>query len=390
MTERLYYTDAYLASFPAAVSELADGGRRVYLDRSAFYPTSGGQPHDLGAIEGIPVLDVVDEGERVAHLLAAPLASSTVQGLVDWPRRFDHMQQHTGQHLLSAVFIELLNAETVSVHFGADYATLDLDVGEVSAGELADVQDRANAVAAENRPVTVSFEDAATVTGLRKPSDRAGMLRLVTIADLDKSACGGTHVRRTGEIGAILIRRVERVKKRVRVDFLCGLRAARRARADYLALSNIATGFSAAIDDAPGLVERQRQELRDAHGVREEILKELAAFQARDRVTATAPNAAGRRVVLEHLSSGTLEALRPLANAIISHEGTIFLGASDDPAALLLATSPSSGIDAGATLKGVLAAAGGRGGGSPRFAQGSLPSRDAVPPALAALRTAIS
>ena len=225
MTERLYYTDAYLASFSAAVSELADGGRRVYLDRSAFYPTSGGQPHDLGTIDGIPVLEVVDDGERVAHLLAEPLTSSSVQGMVDWPRRFDHMQQHTGQHLLSAVFIELLNAETVSVHFGADYATLDLDVGEVSAGELADVQDRANAVVAENREVTVSFEDAATVTGLRKPSDRAGALRLVTIADLDKSACGGTHVRHTGEIGAVLIRRVERVKKRVRVDFLCGRRA---------------------------------------------------------------------------------------------------------------------------------------------------------------------
>ena len=167
MTERLYYTDSYLASFSAAVSEIADGGRRVYLDRSAFYPASGGQPHDLGTIDGIPVLDVVDDGDRVAHHLAAPLAASSVHAVVDWPRRFDHMQQHTGQHLLSAVFIELLNAETTSVHFGADYATLALDVGEVSPGELGDVQDRANAVIAENRLVTVGFEDAAAVTGLR-------------------------------------------------------------------------------------------------------------------------------------------------------------------------------------------------------------------------------
>ena len=390
MTERLYYTDAYLASFSAAVSELADGGRRVYLDRSAFYPTSGGQPHDLGTIDGIPVLEVVDDGERVAHLLAEPLTSSSVQGMVDWPRRFDHMQQHTGQHLLSAVFIELLNAETVSVHFGADYATLDLDVGEVSAGELADVQDRANAVVAENREVTVSFEDAATVTGLRKPSDRAGALRLVTIADLDKSACGGTHVRHTGEIGAILIRRVERVKKRVRVDFLCGLRAARRARADYMALSQIAAGFSAALDDTAALVDRQRVELRDAHGARDGMLAELAVLQARDRVGAVLPNAAGRRVIVEHLPNGSLEALRPIANAVAAHEGAIFVGASDEPAALLLATSSSSGIDAGTTLKGVLSATGGRGGGSSRFAQGSLPSRDAVPPALAALEIAFS
>jgi len=390
VTERLYYTDAYLASFSAAVSELADGGRRVYLDRSAFYPTSGGQPHDLGTIDGIPVLEVVDDGERVAHLLASPLSTSAVQGLVDWPRRFDHMQQHTGQHLLSAVFIELLNAETVSVHFGADYATLDLDVGDVSPGELADVQDRANAVVAENRPVSVSFEDAAAVTGLRKPSERAGILRLITIAELDKSACGGTHVRHTGEIGSILIRRVERVKKRVRVDFLCGLRAARRARADYLALSQVAAGFSAALDDAPGLVDRQRQELRDAHGARDGLMEALAVFQARDRLAATAPNGAGRRVVVERLASGSLEALRPIANAVTAHEGAIFVGASDDPAALFLATSPSSGVDAGATLKAVLSANGGRGGGSPRFAQGSLPAGEALASALAALATVFS
>ncbi len=385
MTERLYYTDAYLASFSAAVSESTDGGRRVYLDRSAFYPTSGGQPHDLGTLDGIPVLDVVDEEDRVAHLLAAPLSATSVQGLVDWPRRFDHMQQHTGQHLLSAVFIELLNAETVSVHFGADYATLDLDVGEVSPGELADVQDRANAVAAENRPVTVSFEDAATATGLRKPSERAGVLRLVTIAELDRSACGGTHVRSTAEIGAILVRRVERVKKRVRVDFLCGLRAVRRARADYLALSHIATGYSAALDDTPGLVDRQRGELRDAHAGREALISQLAAYQASERIAATAPNGSGRRVIMELVSTGSLEALRPLAQAIAAHDDAIFIGALDNPASILFATSPSSSVDAGKVLKELLTASGGRGGGSPRIAQGSLPSKEALVSVIAAL-----
>ena len=217
------------------------------------------------------------------------------------------------------------------------------------------------------------------------------MLRLVTIADLDKSACGGTHVRHTGEIGSILIRRVERVKKRVRVDFLCGLRAAHRARADYLALSHIAAGFSAALDDTPALVDRQRQELRDAHGVRDGILKDLATFQARDRVAAApAKLRQGAASSSEHLPNGSLETLRPLANAVASHEGAIFIGASDEPAALLLATSASSGIDAGATLKAALAAAGGRGGGSPRFAQGSLPSSEALRAAMTALGTAIS
>ena len=385
MTERLYYTDAYLASFSAAVNESTDGGRRIYLDRSAFYPTSGGQPHDLGTLDGIPVLDVVDDGERVAHLLAAPLAGTSVQGMVDWPRRFDHMQHHTGQHLLSAVFIEMLNAETVSVHFGADSSTLDLDVGEISPGQVADVQDRANAVAAGNRPVTVSFEDATTATGLRKPSERAGVLRLVTIAELDKSACGGTHVRSTAEIGAILVRRVERVKKRVRVDFLCGLRAARRASADYLALSHIATGYSAALDDAPALVDRQRAELHDALTGRDALLNQLAAYQARERIAAMTPNGSGRRVVMELVSTGSLEALRPLALAVAAHDGAIFIGALDHPASILFATSQSSDVDAGRVLKELLSAAGGRGGGSPRLAQGSLPSKDALMTVIAAM-----
>ena len=390
MTERLYYTDAYLTSFSAAVSEHADGGRRIYLDRSAFYPTSGGQPNDLGTIDGIPVLDVVDDGERVAHLLAAPLSASRVEGLVDWPRRFDHMQQHTGQHLLSAVFIELLNAETVSVHFGADSSTLDLDVGEISPGEIADVQDRANAVAAENRPVTLSFEDAANATGLRKPTGRAGLLRLVTIAELDRSACGGTHVRSTAEIGSVLIRRVERVKKRVRVDFLCGLRAAHRARADFLALSHIAAGYSAALDDAPGLVDRQRAELRDAHAARDAMLIHLAEYQAGERLMAAIPGTSGRRIVTEHTADGSLESLRPLALAVAAHDGAVFLGTTEDPAAILLLTSPSSGVDAGAVLKPLLSSHGGRGGGSPRLAQGSLPSREALAATLRALTEILS
>ena len=390
MTERLYYTDSYLTSFAAAVSEHADGGRRVYLDRSAFYPSSGGQPNDLGTLDGIPVLDVIDEDQRVAHLLAAPHASPTAAGLVDWGRRFDHMQQHTGQHLLSAVFAELLNAETVSVHFGADYNTLDLDIGEVSLGELADVQDRANAVAAENRPVQVTFEDAATATGLRKATERTGVLRVITIAELDRSACGGTHVSSTGEIGAILIRRTERMKKRVRVDFLCGLRASRRARADFLALSTAAGTFSAALDDVPSLVERQREEIREGHGVREHLLQQLATYEARELVEAAVPGPRGHRLIARHLPTGGVDSLRALALAVAGHDNAIFVGSSDDPAAMLLATSASSGVDAGATIKPLLGSLGGRGGGSPRLAQGSLPGAEQVRAAVEAVIAAVT
>ena len=183
MTERLYYRDAYLTEFEAEVVTLSDDGRRAYLDRTAFYPTSGGQPHDTGRLGSARVLDVVDEDERIAHLLDRPLAPGRVQGAVDRERRLDHMQQHTGQHLLSAVFAELYGHETTSVHFGASSSTLDLATAELSHARVLAAEERANAVVTGNRPVEVGFEDAATAVGLRKVPDRAGTLRIVTIRE---------------------------------------------------------------------------------------------------------------------------------------------------------------------------------------------------------------
>src|SRR5215471_9348562 len=172
MTHRLYYTDPYLRAFDAKVVERSPDGTTLYLDRTAFYPTSGGQPYDLGSINGIGIVEIADEDERIAHRLSQPLAQDEVSGAIDWTRRFDHMQQHTGQHLLSAVFEELFALRTVSFHLGAESATIDLEGGTVDQGTLADAERRANEIAFENRPVTIEFEDSRAVTGLRKPSDR--------------------------------------------------------------------------------------------------------------------------------------------------------------------------------------------------------------------------
>jgi alanyl-tRNA synthetase len=262
MTTRLYYDDSYLTDFTAAVVDRADGGHRIYLDRTAFYPTSGGQLSDTGRLGGIEVLDVVDEDERIAHLLAAPLDGDRVEGRVDWPRRFDHMQQHTGQHLLSAVVAERFGWPTVSVHFGDDASTLDLDVESITPEQIAAVETRANEIIWEGRPIIVSFERAEDAAGLRKASTRGGTLRVVSIRDLDRSACGGTHVRTTSEIGPLLIRKVERVRKQVRLEFLCGGRALGRARADQELLARLAVTLSAAPDELPRLIEAQRAELK--------------------------------------------------------------------------------------------------------------------------------
>lgn len=376
-TERLYYTDAYLTRFTATVAELADGGTRAYLDRTAFYPTSGGQPFDTGILGGIPVLDVVDEGDRVAHLLAAPLAGAgPVEGVVDWARRFDLMQQHTAQHLLSAVFADRLGWPTVSVHFGEEAATLDLGTAAIEAAAIRRVEAEANAIVTENRPVRVSFEDAAAATGLRKASARAGALRVVSIADLDRSACGGTHVRATGEIGVILLRRVERVKNQVRIEFLAGSRAVRRARQDAELLAALAAAFSAPADNLPQLLEGQRAQLKAADALRRELAEQLAGYRARELHAAAAPGPDGLRRIT--VRARPEEDLRALGQAATQLPGTILLGTSETPPTVLLATSADSGVDAGATLKAALAAAGGRGGGSARLAQGTVPSTEAL------------
>ncbi len=374
MTDRLYYNDAYLTDFDATIVEVADGGRRVYLDRTAFYPTSGGQPFDTGTLGGRRVTDVVDEDDRIAHLLDAPLdaAAGPVHGRVDWTRRFDHMQQHTGQHLLSAVLEDLHGWKTVSVHFGDETSTLDVSTDVAPRARLDAAEDRANAVIAEARAVSVSFEDAASAPGLRKPSGRTGEIRVITIAGVDRSACGGTHVRGTGEIGALLLRRVEKVKQGTRIEFVCGARAVRRARADYAALSSIAQALSSSVDDAPPMVEAKLAAARDAESSRRKLERELDAYRARERYDAAAPDARGVRRVIERRADGTLDDLRGLAHAVCALPRAAFVGTIAASGAVIAGTSEDSGLDAGAVLKRALGAAGGRGGGSPRMARGAV------------------
>ena len=393
MTSRLYYTDAYTTAFDARIIELSADGRRVYLDRTAFYPTSGGQPFDIGSLGGTSVADVVDEDERVAHVLAAPLpghaVGDSVRGEVDWQRRFDHMQQHTGQHLLSAVFSDLFGYETVSVHFGADRSTLDLDVGAIDSAQLGKAEQRANEIVWENRSVTVGFENSASATGLRKPPPREGTLRVVTIAELDRSACGGTHVRATGEIGAITLRGSERVRKQTRVEFLCGARVIRQARADFDALSAIALSVKASIVEAPALVAAQNTELRDAVAARRRLEGELAVHEARGLYEGASPTAGGVRVAIVRRESGSLEDVRPLALAFASSSRAVLVATVASPATVLVAASDDAGIDAGAVLKTAVVAAGGRGGGSPRLAQGTVPGTDVLDGVVHTIRASI-
>jgi alanyl-tRNA synthetase len=282
------------------------------------------------------------------------------------------MQQHTGQHLLSAIFEDLFGFKTVSVHFGPDASTLDVDAELVTHNQIVAAEERANAIVSEARPVIVSFEDASAATGLRKASDRSGTLRIVSIDGVDRSACGGTHVRTTAEIGPMLLRSSERVRDATRVGFVCGGRAVHRARRDFESLSRIATSLSASLDDAANLVGGQAERLKEGDNSRRKLEKELAAFRARERYDAASPDADGiRTIVLRDV--GSMDEIKAVAQSALALPKCVVVGALASPPSVLVAASEDSAVDAGKLLKAELAAAGGRGGGSPRMAQGSAP-----------------
>jgi len=377
VTDRLYYRDSYLTEFRARVVDASPDHRRVYLDRTAFYPTSGGQPFDTGTLGGVAVSEVVDDDDgRIAHVLSAPLAETEVAGVIDWQRRFDHMQQHTGQHLLSAVLVELFDAQTVSFHLGAESSTIDV-ARVLEADQIRKAEARANAVVFENRPVIVSFEDSSTDLDLRKPTEREGVIRIIAIQDLDRSACGGTHVRAAGEIGPILIRKLDRIRGNLRIEFVCGMRAAKRARADYEALSAIARTFSAPPDETPALVAAQVEKLQETEKTRRRLATELAQARGRELYSATEPGPDGIRRVVQRVATLSDE-LRAEAQSFTAGDKSVFLALAAEPPSILLAASKDSGVNAGELVKAAVTKAGGRGGGSATMAQGSSPSRESL------------
>jgi alanyl-tRNA synthetase len=384
MTQRLYYTNCYLHDFQARVLETADEGRKVYLDRTAFYPASGGQPFDLGTLGGSPVREVIDEGDRIGHVIATALAVTEVEGRIDWSRRYDHMQQHTGQHLLSAILLELYGTQTLSFHMSEAASTIELGTTSLDAVRIERAEEYCAEIVAEARPVSITFEESSSELGLRKASERTGELRIVSIHGLDRSACGGTHVRSTAEIGPILIRKLDKVRGNVRLEFVCGLRALRQARRDFRALSEIGGALSVALEDAPATVKAQAARVKAIEKTCQRLAVELAQREGRELYAATPPDDQGVRRVTER---GPIDdAMRARAQAFISGSKSSFLALSEDPPSLLLAVSADSGIHAGDRVRAAVTAAGGRGGGNQTLAQGSVPSADALQSVIASFQ----
>jgi len=384
--ERLYYTDSYLKEFNARVIRTSPGPRgvRVYLDCTAFYPESGGQPSDRGTVAGIPVLEVIDEGDDIAHILEAGPPGEGVRGHIDWERRFDHMQQHTGQHLLSAAFEHTGGYKTVSFHLGAESATIDLDSDRVGAKQIEEAEALANQVVFENRPVQVSFRPAAEALqlDLRKPTFREGDIRVVEVEGFDLSACGGTHVNRTGGVGIISVRKVDRAKGRTRVEFLCGGRAWRRSRQEYAILTEAARLFSTGQENVPELITKQAQELREAGRSLQKLVEEWAEMEAA-RLWQQAPERSGARVVRRLFEATDGKKAKLVAHAVGKQSGAVALvGVKGAPTALFFSQTPRGKANLSEVMKQTLAKFGGKGGGTRDFAQGGGLPEDQLEEAL--------
>ncbi|MCO5214181.1 MAG: DHHA1 domain-containing protein [Caldilinea sp.] len=378
MSDRLYYTDSYLAAFESPVFAIddVDGRPAVRLAQSCFYPTSGGQLHDTGTLGGMAVVDVVAADDGVLHVLdGAPAfgVGDVVHGAIDWTRRYDHMQQHSGQHLLSQHFFRHFGWETVSVHFGAEESTLDLDTPDVSPAQLAEIEGLANELAYRALPIRAYFVDEAGLAAvpLRRPPKVTGVIRIVEIEAFDYSACGGTHVRTTAEIAPIKLVRQERRRNQTRVTFLCGLRACRDYSRKHDLLLATAALFSNEPAAVPSLVERLQEQSRAAERELGLLGEQLAGYEAAELLAhGTVVN--GATLVAWLSAQHSPDALKAVAARLSAHPATIGLlaGTAGDKVTVIFCRSADLNMHMGTLLRDTLRAFGGGGGGRPEHAQG--------------------
>jgi len=387
-TRRLYYDDAFETEFTARVISCEPAlipsfpvaqapAWEVVLDRTAFYPASGGQPHDLGKLGEANVVDVRDAEDGIVHIIDQPVKLGEVKGCINWPRRFDHMQQHTGQHLLSAMFQERFGLSTVSFHLGSEICTIDLRGPEPAEEILEGAERAANQVVFEDRPVNVRYgtADQLSQLGVRKEVERDGILRAIEIESADLQPCGGTHVKRTGQIGLVLVRRCTKVRQNWRVEFACGRRSERFARYDFQVLRQTAEKLSCAPEDLVSTASRLLAE-RDANFKNfHAVTQRLAETEATLAFETTPLGANGFRVVSRVFEGVPADYLGFFATAFAKSEKAVALLAAAEGGNLLFAQHPSAGKDMSALLRQVLEKVGGKGGGTQDFARGRLIER---------------
>ena len=379
MTQRLYYDDSFIREFDARVITCVPANDRfeVVLDRTAFYPTSGGQPNDTGTLGDAKVLDVIDRASdhEVVHVTDRALpVGADVHGAIDWQRRFDHLQQHTGQHLLSAAFIDLFDAHTVSFHLGRETSTIDLNTANLAAAQIDAAERRTNEIIFDDRPIRVVYGtlEELSAAGIRKTVDREGILRAIEVEGFDRQPCGGTHASRTGQVGSIVIRKAEKLKGNWRVEFVCGWRALKTAHADLAVLTESARTFSCAHSEVPAMVAKASEERQATHRSRQRLIEQLAELQARAfAAEIAAANGSTVHLICKVLDEPDLAYARAVATKFVAEPGRRALLATTG-GHIVFAQSAGSDADMSALLREIISPEGGKGGGSRDFAQGSV------------------
>ncbi len=377
MTQRLYYTDSYTTQFDAHILEhtTVDDKPAIVLDRTYFYPTGGGQPYDTGTINDARVIDVISREDAVLHVLDRPLQGENARCQVDWARRFDFMQHHTGQHILTQAFVQEANTQTVSFHLSGDSVTIDLDQS-VTADQVAATERLANQIVWENRSVTAEVIDPANAekrgVRMRKMPEQIHTdgLRIIDIGGFDITACGGTHVARTGEIGVIKVIKLEKRGDKTRVEFRCGERALRDYQLKNTLANTLAADLTCGIEDVPNAVTRLKDELQTIGRALKAATNQLIQYEAAQLINET-PLVNGVRRIKRAFDGRDLNDVRILASALIETPSTIvLLGTAGEKAQIYLARSADLSHNMNVYLKPALDLIGARGGGQPGFVQG--------------------
>jgi alanyl-tRNA synthetase len=383
ITRRLYYQDSYQVEFEADVIErrTTEGKPALILDQTCFYPESGGQPDDRGAIDGIKVLKVLEDDEKIIHVLEEDVSSDRVKGRVDWQRRFDHMQQHSGQHILSQSFYELFRAETLSFHLGESVSTVEIDLRKVEDEEVEKVERRANEVIFEDREVKSYFvpEEKIKTIPLRKAPQKKGEIRVVEVSGFDYSACGGTHVRRAGEVGLIKILGWERIRNNVRFEFVCG----RKAREDYAQKSRVirqlGSRFTVPEREILASVEKIFLDLKSQRKRIRKLEEEVVRYEALEIV-----RQAKEKIIRKIFQGKTAEQVKFLAlNIIRQGEFVVLFGLKEEKRGhLVFARSENIQVDLRELLPLVSPLIKGKGGGQPSLIEIAAESTENLEEAL--------
>lgn len=392
-TKKLYYEDAYLTEFDARIVERREieGRTAIVLDRTAFYPEAGGQSSDRGTLNGVAVVDVVEDGGTILHVLAAPVDAEPVHGTIDRARRFDRMQQHSGQHILSQAFYEVLKGATFSFHIGDEVSSLEIGVPKISDADLDRVEARANAVVFEDLEIKTYFvpeEEIGTVP-LRKPPKKGegGMIRVVEVDRFDHSACGGTHCRRAGEVGLIKVVKWEKIRGNLRFEFICGGRALRDYQEKTRTARHAAAAFSVAERDVPAAIDKAQAEIKALKKRTRRLEERVAAFEAGQM----AKEAKGK-VIREVFEDRSPEEARFLALNIIRQGEFVVLFAApgEGRSHIILAASEALGLDARTLIPAIAGVLEARGGGSPSLVELVTTETGKVAAALDAARAQIN